>query len=53
MPQKVVCDGCGEVLYDNKDLKPPIEIIKQMNGKCPQCSKKLIFDPQKVEIKPS
>jgi|GEM_PF-2878570 len=50
MPQKIVCDGCGEVLYEDVDLKSPEEVIKKFNGKCPQCGKKLVFDPQKVEI---
>jgi hypothetical protein len=50
LPQKMICNGCGKVLYDNSDLKPPEEIIKKFGGKCPQCSKDLIFDPEKVEI---
>jgi DNA-directed RNA polymerase subunit RPC12/RpoP len=50
LPQKVMCDGCGKVLYDNSDLKPPEEIIKKFGGECPHCGKNLIFDPNKVEI---
>ena len=51
MPQKIICEGCGYVLYDSDDLKPPEELIKELEGKCPKCSKKLIFNPEKVEIK--
>jgi len=50
MPQKIICSSCGEILYEKNDLKSPVEIIKHFNGKCPKCSKKLVFDPQKVEI---
>jgi hypothetical protein len=51
MPQKVVCQGCGCVLYEGDDLKPPDEIIQKHNGKCPKCSRKLSFIPQNVEVK--
>ncbi len=50
MPQKIICSSCGEILYERNDLKSPVDIIKHFNGKCPKCSKKLVFDPQKVEI---
>jgi len=52
MPQKVVCQDCGCVLYDGADLKPPDEIIQKHNGKCPKCGRKLSFIPQNVEVKP-
>lgn len=51
MPQKVICDNCGKVLYDHSDLKSPADIIKKFDGVCPQCGNKLIFDPEKIEIK--
>ena len=46
MPQKIVCGGCSEILYKGKgvELKPPDELIVQLNGKCPKCGKKLFFD---------
>ncbi len=50
LPQKIICNSCEKVLYDHKDLKPPAEIIKKFGGECPQCGKKLIFDPEKVVI---
>lgn len=51
MPQKITCGSCGEVLYDEKDLKPPEEVIQQLKGVCPRCGKKLSFDPAKVDIR--
>lgn len=53
MPQKIKCEGCGLILYNDIDLKPPSEIIKQLNNSCPRCAKELVFDPKKVEINPS
>ncbi len=50
MPQKMTCGNCGEVLYEGNDLKPPEEIVKQYNGLCPKCGKKLSFDPTKIDI---
>lgn len=51
MPQKVFCQGCGSVLYEGPELKPPDEIIQKHNGKCPKCGKKLSFIPIDVEVK--
>jgi hypothetical protein len=39
-------------LYEGEELKPPDEIIKQHDGKCPKCSKKLSLLPIDVEVKP-
>jgi DNA-directed RNA polymerase subunit RPC12/RpoP len=50
VPQKIVCVECGEVLYDSKELKPPMEIIQQLEATCPQCGKHLVFQPENVEI---
>jgi hypothetical protein len=50
VPQKIVCDACGEVLYDSKELKPPEEVIQKLEGACPQCGKSLAFQPGNVEI---
>jgi DNA-directed RNA polymerase subunit RPC12/RpoP len=46
----VVCAGCGTVLYDGLDLRPPDEIIQEYNGKCPKCGKKLSFAPKKIDV---
>lgn len=53
MPQQVVCDECGEILYKGTELKPPDEIIQLHNGRCPKCGKKLSYMPIKVDVKPN
>jgi ribosomal protein S27AE len=53
VPQEVVCDGCGEVLYAGPELKPPDELIQKHNGKCPKCGRKLSYTPIKVEVDPA
>jgi DNA-directed RNA polymerase subunit RPC12/RpoP len=52
LPQRVVCHGCGQLLYEGAELKPPDEIIHQHEGKCPNCGKKLSLLPLGVEVKP-
>ncbi|MEJ2241355.1 MAG: hypothetical protein P8Y18_04350 [Candidatus Bathyarchaeota archaeon] len=39
MPQKVICEKCGFVLYEGSELKPPDEIIQNHDGKCSKCGK--------------
>jgi ribosomal protein S27AE len=53
LPQRVVCQQCGVVLYEGAELKPPDEILHQFNGKCPKCGKKLSLLPINVEVKPT
>jgi predicted RNA-binding Zn-ribbon protein involved in translation (DUF1610 family) len=50
VPQKVICEKCGFVLYEGTELKPPDEIIQTNDGKCPKCGKKISFIPKKVEV---
>jgi hypothetical protein len=50
MPQKIICEGCDEVLLEDTKLRPPEEVIKEHYGKCPFCGKELIFNPDKIEI---
>jgi len=52
VPQRVICQKCGAVLYDGVELKPPDEIIQGYDGKCPTCGRKLSFVPKNVEVKP-
>jgi DNA-directed RNA polymerase subunit RPC12/RpoP len=52
MPQLVICNKCGAILYDNIELKPPDEIVQSYDGKCPNCGKKLSFIPKRVQVKP-
>ncbi|MBS7640322.1 MAG: hypothetical protein QXJ19_06270 [Candidatus Bathyarchaeia archaeon] len=53
MPQKVLCDGCGETLYEGYEIKSPEEIYETYNGRCPKCGKKLLLIPKRVEILPA
>jgi len=50
MPQRIICEDCGFVMYDGSELKPPSELVQQYGGKCPKCGKKLDFSPEKVDI---
>jgi predicted RNA-binding Zn-ribbon protein involved in translation (DUF1610 family) len=50
LPQKVLCEKCGFILYEGIELKPPDEIIQNHDGKCPKCGKKISFIPKKVEV---
>jgi len=52
LPQRVVCQKCGNVLYEGADLKPPDEILHQHNGKCPKCGNKLSLIPINVDVTP-
>ena len=51
MGQEVICENCGETLFNEIKLKPPEEVIQELLGKCPYCGKELIFDPEKVQIR--
>ena len=53
MPQRVLCEKCGHILYEGIDLTPPDELVQRFNGKCPSCGKKLLFNPNNVAVKPS
>jgi hypothetical protein len=52
VPLRVICQGCGHLLYEGAELKPPDEILHQYDGKCPRCGKKLSLVPIDVEVKP-
>jgi len=52
VPQRVICQKCGALLYYGAELKPPDEIIQSYDGKCPNCGKKLSYVPKNVEVKP-
>lgn len=52
MPQQVLCDGCGEILYQGYDIKSPEEIYEVHGGRCPKCGRKLSLMPQKIDILP-
>jgi DNA-directed RNA polymerase subunit RPC12/RpoP len=52
VPQRVACKGCGHVLYEGAEIKPPDEILHLNDGKCPKCGKKLSLIPIDVDVKP-
>ncbi len=52
MPQTIICEGCGHLLYKGVELKPPDEIIQRNGGVCPNCGKKLVFKIENVEVLP-
>jgi len=50
MPQKIICNNCKKILYEEPELKFPQEVIQELNGSCPHCGKKLMFSSERVEI---
>ena len=53
VPQRVICEECGALLYYGAELKPPDEIIQTYDGKCPKCGRRLSFVPKNAEVKPA
>ena len=53
LPQRVVCEKCGCVLYEDDELKTPDEVLQCHDGKCPKCGRKLALLPIDVEVKPA
>jgi ribosomal protein S27AE len=51
LPQRIHCERCGAILYEDIELKPPIEIVQRYDGRCPKCGRRLSYFPIKVEIK--
>ncbi|MFB0514525.1 MAG: hypothetical protein ACETVQ_03005 [Candidatus Bathyarchaeia archaeon] len=51
MPQRILCEKCGAILFEGMELTPPDEIVQRYDGKCPKCGRKLSFNPINVEIK--
>ncbi len=48
----VVCHGCGEVLYEGRDMIPLYRLKAKHNGKCPKCGRKLANKPQNITLQP-
>lgn len=48
MPQRIVCGGCGLVLYEGIELESPVETVMRYGGHCPKCRKKLEYSPDNV-----
>jgi RNase P subunit RPR2 len=51
MPQKTICRKCGMVLYEGYELRAPEETIRQLNGVCPRCGNRLLFNPDDILLK--
>ncbi|MCZ2855845.1 MAG: hypothetical protein O2U62_01995 [Candidatus Bathyarchaeota archaeon] len=51
MPQRIRCAKCRGILYEDKELKSPYEIIETYSGRCPKCNRKLSSIPTNVEVK--
>jgi len=51
VPQRVMCDGCGAVLYEGAEVESPFEIIASYDGKCAECGRKLSSTPLRVDVK--
>ncbi len=52
LPQKVTCAECNYLLYEDKILKSPQDIIKKFDGRCPNCKRTLNFEITAVRITP-
>lgn len=50
MGLKIVCHGCGHVLYEGFDLIPFFKLRDELDGKCPNCKRKLAIRPVSVEL---
>lgn len=50
MAQKIICDGCGTILFASCKIKSPYDIIQALNRECPQCGKDLEFNIDKITI---
>ncbi len=50
MPFKIVCDGCGLVLYEGRNAKTPYEVVGNFEGRCPKCCRKLSPTPLSFEV---
>lgn len=53
MALTVYCDECGAVLYEGEELKPPYEIVKGLEGRCPSCRRKLSVSPLSFDVIPT
>ena len=51
MGLKIVCHQCNHVLYEEFDLIPFFKLRDELDGKCPNCKRKLAIRLVKVEMK--
>lgn len=51
MGLSIVCNGCGNVLYDGVDIIPFYKLRQEIDNKCPKCKRKLAIRPITVELR--
>ena len=51
LPQRIRCEKCGAILYEDTEVKTPYEIVQRYDGRCPKCGRRLSSIPINVEIK--
>jgi ribosomal protein S27AE len=50
LAQRILCERCGQILYEGTELKPPYEMVETYDGKCPKCRKNLSYIPITVKV---
>jgi RNase P subunit RPR2 len=51
-PQVAYCKDCKAILYDGHEIESPLEIIRIFAGVCPECGRKLTYDPDSMKFTP-
>ncbi|MEM2122748.1 MAG: hypothetical protein QXE79_03840 [Candidatus Bathyarchaeia archaeon] len=51
MPQRIMCGRCGFTLYEGAEVKQPVEVILQYDGRCPGCGKPLEYSVDNIRLK--
>jgi len=58
MPLRIVCAGCGELLFEGKDFPKAVSshpsiyesVRKQHRFRCPKCGRPLPSEPSEIAI---
>lgn len=50
MSLTIVCNGCGAVLYEGRDMIPLYRLRRKTDGKSPQCGRKLSVTPITIDF---
>ena len=50
MGLKIVCHACSYVLFEGFELVPFFKLRDELDGKCPNCKRKLAIRPVSVEL---
>jgi len=46
----IVCHSCGYVLYDGFDMIPLYKLRREIDGRCPNCKRKLAIRPLSISF---